>query len=212
MCVGRNAMPLEFIPLLQKQLELYTLPRGQERFQRYIEVVRGGAEPLVAMNPMGKAHCNALLEQYLALDAERRAQDVLAAFTTDAALKVSLVLVDDALGGWTSRTDYEYKAQTQLGVALRRSAWLTVMLWTSELPSVEAVCTATQRTVRRALHVIAHGDPRTLRDVLKQEGLPPEPRQIPFLETPTENMPVLVAALFGDAAAAEFGYPPLPVG
>lgn len=222
-------MPLTYVPLLQKQLELYTMPRGVERFQSYLKTMVNetgddvALAPLMAMNPMGKAHCNALLKAYLALDAERLAEEALAELSTDANLRVSLVLVDDAKGGWTNRTDYEYKLRTQLAATLQRSAWLSVMLWTSALPSAESVVEATRTTLRRALYVLTHGDPATLREILQQEAAaqPPLPslapdelaytREIltPLLDTPAANMPVIVAALFGDSAATELGYPPL---
>jgi hypothetical protein len=222
-------MPIEYIPLLQKQLEIYTMPRGFERFQTYLKTIVNetgddiALAPLVAMNPMGKEHCNALLENYLALDAERIAEEVLAEFPTNTNLRVSLVLVDDAKGGWTNRTDYEYKLRTQLGAGLKRSGWLSVMLWTSATPSAEAVVEATRTTLRRALHVLTHGDPKTLREILAQEAaaqtkfatLSPEELAYthdvlaPLLETPVENMPVIVAALFGDSATVSLGYPTL---
>ena len=224
-------MPFEYVPLLRKQLEIYTMPRGFERFQSYIQTIVNETSddialaPLMAMNPMGKDHCNALLEQYLApeIDAERLAEQILAEFATDAALRVSLVLVDDAKGGWTNRTDYEYKLRTQLGTTLRRSGWLSVMLWASAIPSAELVSETTRTTLRRALPVLAHGDPKTLREILEQEAaaqtqfplLDPEElaytREVlmPLLETPIENMPMIVAALFGDSAAVSLGYPAL---
>ena len=224
-------MPFEYIPLLRKQLEIYTLPRGFERFQSYIQTIVNetgdgiALAPLVAMNPMGKEHCNALLETYLApeIDAERLAEATLGEFVTDANLRVSPVLVDDAKGGWTNRTDYEYKLRTQLGAGLKRSGWLSVMLWTSAPPSAEVVVEATRTTLRRALYVLTHGDPKTLREILAQEAatqtkLPTlDPEELaysqevlaPLLETSVENMPVIVAALFGDTAAAGLGYTPL---
>ncbi|WP_395143198.1 hypothetical protein [Armatimonas sp.] len=227
-------MPFEYVPLLRKQLELYMLPRGFERFQSYIKTIINetgddvALAPLVWMNPMGKEHCNALMEQYLSreIDAERLAQETLAEFATDAALRVSLVLVDDAKGGWTNRTDYEYKLRTQLGATLRRSHWLSLMLWTSATPSPEIVVETTRITLRRALHVLAHGDPKTLQEILAQEAiaqtkypaLAPDERTYtrevltPLLDTPIDNMPVIVAALFGDTAATGLGYPPLGLG
>lgn len=216
-------MPFEYVPLLQKQLELYQLPRGLERFQAYLKTIE--LAPLMAMNPMGKEHCNALLERYLdpSLDAERLAAEVLKQYTTENLFRVSLVLVDDAKGGWTNRTDYEYKLRTQLHAQLKRVPWLTILLWTSETPRTDAVVQSTQTMLRRALHVLRHGAPKTLREVLLQEAaaspaLPTlELDELtytqgvldPLLDLSVDNMPVLVAALFGDTAAAELGYPPL---
>lgn len=54
-------MPLEYIPLLNKQQELYTLPLGMARFQSYLKALIGTASghdlelpALMHMNPMAK--------------------------------------------------------------------------------------------------------------------------------------------------------------
>ena len=75
-------MKLSFLPLLQVQRDLYALPRGMERFREYIKTMTDPetgdlALPLVAMNPMGKDHVPALIDQYLALGAEQIAQDAM---------------------------------------------------------------------------------------------------------------------------------------
>jgi len=71
-------MKLEFVPLLQVQRDLHRMPRGRERFRAYLQTLvdpetKDLKLPLAAMNPMGKDHVPALLEQYLAFDAESRA-------------------------------------------------------------------------------------------------------------------------------------------
>ena len=73
-------MKLSFLPLLQIQRDLYAMPRGMERFREYIKTMTDAetgdlALPLVAMNPMGKDHIPALIDDYIALGAERIAQD-----------------------------------------------------------------------------------------------------------------------------------------
>lgn len=222
-------MPLTYVPLLQKQLELYTLPRGPERFQSYLKTMvnENGDDlalaPLVAMNPMGKAHCNTLLAEYLAFDAERLAEEVLAEFTADTLFRVSLVLVDDAMGGWTNRTDCEYKGRLGSRTRSNQTPWITAALWTSEPASPESVVETVRVAVRRTLYLAQHGSPKTLLALLQQEAatqttfarLDPEELAYtheiltPLLETPADNMPVVIPALFGDSAAANFGYPAL---
>jgi hypothetical protein len=69
------AMTVSFVPLLRVQRDLYGLPRGMERFHAYIKAMRRDVDgdldlPLVAMNPMGKDHVPALLDGWLALDAD----------------------------------------------------------------------------------------------------------------------------------------------
>ena len=73
-------MKLSFLPLLQIQRDLYAMPRGMERFREYIKTMTDPetgdlALPLVAMNPMGKDHVPALIDEYIALGAERIASD-----------------------------------------------------------------------------------------------------------------------------------------
>ncbi len=72
-------MNLTFMPLLRVQRELYAMPRGMERFREYIKTMTDAetgdlALPLVAMNPMGKDHVPALIDEYLALGAEEIAE------------------------------------------------------------------------------------------------------------------------------------------
>src|SRR6516162_2553559 len=106
-------MDLEYVPLLQIQRDLYSLPRGMDRFRAYLRTMvdarTGDLElPLVAMNPMGKDHVPALLDRLLELQAD----DIgaMAAVTEHEHLKdepgqykVGLVIADDAHGGWTNR-------------------------------------------------------------------------------------------------------------
>ena len=79
-------MKLSFLPLLQTQRDLYAMPRGMERFREYIKTMTDAetgdlALPLVAMNPMGKDHIPALIDDYIALGAERIAQEAIASAT-----------------------------------------------------------------------------------------------------------------------------------
>ncbi|HEY8461990.1 MAG TPA: hypothetical protein VIM99_16495, partial [Blastocatellia bacterium] len=68
-------MRLEFVPLLQVQRDIYSLPRGWERFRAYLQTMidpetKDIKLPLAVMNPMGKDHALALLDQYLAFNAD----------------------------------------------------------------------------------------------------------------------------------------------
>jgi hypothetical protein len=216
--------PTLFVPLLAVQRAIYELPPGPERFQRYVETLRDDAEPLSAMNPMGKAHCPALLDEYLALDAdsvgERALRNALTTLEPGAIpRRATLVLVDDLKGGWTNRTAHEYNRRVPEKVV---ADWLSVFLWTSEPPSVESVENAVKTALHRSAWLLRNGPPKTLRDVLAQERFaadwPPlvgEEREDavqvirPLLDTPATNMPIVVAALFGDEGAASLGYPPL---
>jgi hypothetical protein len=227
---------VNYVPLLEKQLEIYAIPRGEARFQEYISTVvditgeNVDTFPLVAMNPMGKEHCSELLAVYLGLNAEETAREEILNWPLNVeldkdTLKVSLVLVDDAHGGWTNRIDYEYKVRTTLAAVLNKYHWLSVMLWTSETPSEKLVRESVRGMLARAEYVLKHDDPKNLREILTQEeyiqrksGLTYKKWSAEDLEythsviaphLESDKMPVVVAALFGDAGAAALGYSPL---
>jgi len=171
-------MPIEFVPLLQIQLELYRLPRGPERFQAYLQamVAPGGRElrlpPLVAMNPMGREHLPARLEAWLALDAEVLGARAAATVPWDGSLgrlKLGLVIADDVKGGWTNRYTSEMTHRFPNPKALK-SGWLAGVLWASEAPTAEAVTLEVRSVIWRATYIAAHGAACSLRAMLAQEG------------------------------------------
>ena len=111
-------MLLEYVPLLQVQRDLYTIPRGGTRFRAYLRTMidphtRDLRLPLVNMNPMGKDHVPQLIDELLSLDADgvaRRAMEQAAAAQRAVAgsFRVALVVVDDVGGGWTNRYTNDY--------------------------------------------------------------------------------------------------------
>ena len=69
-------MHVTWLDLLKIQRDLYRLPRNYDRFREYLQTMikpegTGLELPLVAMNPMAHDHVPALLDHYLALDADR---------------------------------------------------------------------------------------------------------------------------------------------
>ena len=241
-------MDLEHLPLLDVQRDLYRLPRGMGRFQRYIEVMTGGsgagripagssapsaavsgdlALPLVGMNPMGKEHILPLLDQYVAQDAEGacaaavdEARRRLAA--VPGRLRVGLVLADDLKGGWTDRDLTEDKHRFERSAEVKRG-FATVLLWTSEPADARVVRGRVLASVHRSAQRLRHGDPRTLGERMRQEGLAlrfagaaPSPvaddaRALLARHRDSAHYPTVFACLYGDAAAERTGYPPLSV-
>lgn len=227
-------MILTFVPLLRIQRDLYALPRGWDRFRAYLATMvdaRTGdiALPLSPMNPMGKDHVPAQLDDYLQSDADgtaARAVAALAAAYPDvtASFRVGLVIADDLMGGWTNRyaSEFSYRFETR---AMHKRGWLLGILWTSEAPSVAAAAREAAMAVHRAAHIERHGAARTLREMLAQEGYASARAgcTAPLLEADDlENTrgvlaPLLdagdratvIAGLFGDAAARDLGYAPL---
>lgn len=227
-------MTLTYRPLLAVQRELYTLPRGMERFRAYLDTIRDArtgnlALPLVAMNPMGKDHVPALIDQYLAMDADgiaagaaRESGESLAA--ADGTLEATLVISDDLKGGWTNRYASEFSHRFE-GQALFRRGWAVGILWTADPPSEVAVREAVLTAIYRAVRHASHGAPATLDDMLRQEGwvmaragctsptLDPEDlaytRAVIGPHRSATDRGTHMACLFGDACARALGYPPL---
>jgi hypothetical protein len=229
-------MPLQFLPLLQIQRDLYALPRGMERFREYIKTMTDAetgdlALPLVAMNPMGKDHVPALIDEYLALRAEEIAADALAEATAKAialqassrAYRAGLVVSDDLKGGWTNRWASEFSHRIESAAFLKRG-FITGILWTSEPASATTVRDAILAAIYRAEYLQTHAAPKTLGEMLEQEGyaMARAGCTTPLLDeedlayTRTVIAPhldatdraTIIACVYGDPAANALGYPP----
>ena len=227
-------MNIEFVPLLQIQRDLYSLPKGPERFRAYLKTMvnSDGTDvrlpPLVAMNPMGKNRVPDLLDSLLAMEAETAAAHASAEAVSHLAsvsgnIKLGLVVVDDLMGGWTNRYFSEFFHRFE-GPAACKRGWMSAWIWSSEAPTLQAVREEVMGVIFRAAYVLEHGAALTLADMLTQEGQVmalagcSEPsldapdldytRQVlqPHLEA--TDLPTLIPCLFGDPAAHALGYPP----
>ena len=223
-------MKLSFLPLLQVQRDLYALPRGFERFREYIKTMTDPetgdlALPLVAMNPMGKDHVPALIDQYIALGAEQIAAEATAkavAFQTQE-YKVALVVSDDLKGGWTNRWASEFGHRIE-GAAITKRGFITAILWTSEPASAERVRDEVLTSIYRVEYLQSHPAPKTLREMLEQEGYAMASagctspalddddleytRTVMAPHLDAHDRATVIPCLFGDAAATALGYPP----
>ncbi len=192
-------MNLDYVPLLRVMREIQGIPRGQppdfngkKRFRHYLRTIFDydrkicKLPPLLAMNPMGKDHVTALLDAYLAMDADgigaRTAAEAAARLAdVPGDFKVGLVVCDDLMGGGSNRYDLEFAFRiggahlSSLGSPRARPRWLKDwwlqgVLWSSEAPSERAVREAILTAAHRHAYVHRHGPARTLRDMLAQEG------------------------------------------
>lgn len=234
-------MKLEYVPLLQVQRELQGMPRGLARFRQYLRTIvnqdgTGLVLPTLGIaNPMAKDHVTALLDELLALNADDIARRALAEAAHEVSaeegdFKVGLVVADDLKGGWTNRYDYEYKlrfpdrsGRKELPRWLEHF-WLTAVLWSSDPVSERGVREAVFTTVYRAAHLQRHGAPRTLREMMAQEGAvmaragcaaPALDEDdiaytrevlIPYLDA--DDKRTAIECLFGDAAGRTLGFTP----
>jgi hypothetical protein len=185
-------MNLDYVPLLRVMRDLHSIPRGMKRFQHYLRLIFPPDEnadqliPLLAMNPMGKDHVTALLDAYLAMDADaigaRTAAEAAARLAdVPGDFKVGLVVADDLMGGWTNRyaDEFTYRFgpdQWRGGSSppklprIMKDLWLQGVLWSSEAPSDRAVREAILTAAHRVAYMHRHGLAPTLREMLAQEG------------------------------------------
>jgi hypothetical protein len=226
-------MTLEYMPLLQVQRDLYAMPRDRTRFDAYLAAMTDAATgdlalPLSAMNPMGKEHVPALLDQYLAADTDRQTGYAVKACESSldripGSFRVCLVIADDAKGGWTNRYTTEYAHRFEPRAMLKRG-WVVGLLWTSDPAAAATAVLEALVSVHRAAWLAQHEYARSLRDMLAQEGwaMARAGCTEPSLEADdlaytrdaigphldASDRATLMAFVFGDSAARALGYPP----
>jgi hypothetical protein len=229
-------MNLTYVPLLEQERELYRRPRDYKRFKAYLHMTLDFETqrvrlPTLMMNPMAREHVAEFLDALLALDAERVAEQAMQEAAPQVAdvpgsYRVALVVVDDLKGGWTNRFACEYSRLAAIPPPPGQSYldWLAGTLWVSEPPSAQTVREEILTTIYRTAHVHRHGSPRTLRELMAQEGqimalagankptLEPDDLEYtrwilaPFLDT--TDMRTAIECLFGDAACRTLGFTP----
>lgn len=229
-------MSIEHVPLLKTQRDLYELPRGKERFERYLSVMTGGGNdmelPLSRFNPMGRQHVAEALNHLLQIDAESEAERAAAeaarrlpSDTGPSGVRTGLVLADDLGGGWTDRFQMETDHRLDNRGEQKRD-WAVALLWTSEVTQLDQIRRRVLESIYRHLYRSRRGAPRTLAEVLDQEGMAGlfadrEPvsgadelarnRLVLERNDSSTELPILFACLWGDELAAERGYEPLGV-
>jgi hypothetical protein len=192
-------MNLDYVPLLPVMRKLHSIPRGEppdfngkKRFRKYLRTIFPPDPnalqliPLLSMNPMAKDHVTALLDAYLAMDAESIGAQAAAEAAARLAnvpgnFKVGLVVADDLMGAGTNRYEYEFtcrfgpdqwrgRRSPPKFLRVMKDFWVTGMLWSSEAPNERAVREAILTAAHRMAYMHQHGLPRNLREMLTQEG------------------------------------------
>ncbi len=227
-------MKLDYVRMLAVQRDLYRIPRGPDRFREYLKTMldpdTGDLRlPLTAMNPMAKDHVPRYLDLLEAMgaeeagaqavrDAEGRLEDEPGAY------RVGLLVADDMGGGWTQRAAAEL-SHVRGELALEKRGWITGILWASDTYGPAEIREEILVSIYRTAYVARRGAPRTLRDILLQEGtamrqagarnpaLEPDAlvrtREVVSRYLDRDDPAILIAALFGDRAARELGHDPL---
>ena len=228
-------MKITYVPLLATLRSVYAIPNGRERFDTYLTTTlnadRSDVEvlPLLFANPMAKEHVTALLDDLLALDADGLGARVAAEAAGQLAdepgeYNVTLMVADDLKGGWTNRVAYEYDLRVGYAPQGKRFWGPVGVLWSSEPASEKAVGDALRTAICRTAYMAKHGPPRTLRDVMTQEGrvmawagcdgptLDPEDvaytREVLAPDLDATDKRTVVECLFGDEPCSTLGFTP----
>ncbi len=212
-----------------------------ERFWAYTTLASGGPEllPLGDFSPMGKRQPGSL-DALLAMDAEALTAEYAREIEIEledmqAEFRLMLVVADEPNNGWTQRwlTDAAWRfGPEKVPQPTPERRWVTVQLWTHVLPTPEYLRSQLRGAVMRAVWKMNCGLPVTLADHLAQEGaalkfggglfagkpLTLEPDERSYTRQVLEPLlgsghwPTIFAALYGDEAAREVGFPPLGLG
>lgn len=227
-------MAITYIPLLTRIRPLYDLPREpDQRFPFYIAQVRAGetigCPPLVAYNPMGKAHVGAYLDGLIALDVDNLAQAWIDALPQQILahlddMRLGIAVVDDVAGGWTERSAYEMNERFPQAQSKSTVGWLTTFLYASEPIGLSQVAARVTATVARAAVIATRGVAHTIEQMMAQEALVYQYATPPFAIDDEEfaytsavigpyldavDYPTQVAVLLGDELARRNGFAPL---
>jgi len=192
-------MRATYLPVLPILRELYLQPRDMARFRSYIATLTGGSDdvvlPIGVANPMAKDHAVVKIDELLALGADKigaqAAADAggrLEQVEQDVEIKASVVLVDDLAGGWTNRYTSEASVRFPGRGALKRP-FATALAWTSESPAADKIRCEMLAAIYRVAYQQRRGLVTSLEAMLDQE--------------------TVFAAMYGDMAAEQLGYPPL---
>ena len=212
-----------------------------ERYRAYKRLMVDGPEllPLGDFSPMGKRQPE-YLSALLAMDAEglaaMYAAEVEAGLNDiQADFRLMLVVADQPNNGWTQRwlTDaaWRFGPEKRPGQTPTRR-WITVQLWTHLPLTPDYLRSQARGAVMRAVWQIGPGLPVTLETHMAQEGaalrfggglfagqpLSLEPDELTYTRQVLKPLcqsvhwPTIFAALYGDEAAIEVGFPPLGVG
>lgn len=116
------------------------MPKGEERFNRYLQKLQGsGAKGLKAAimgyNPMAKDHAHQKIKHMQHLEVEQKASTIIdtinTQYTLDHNFKVIINLADDLHGAWSERHATEFDSKFRFEGTFNKG-FCTPYFWTSE--------------------------------------------------------------------------------
>ncbi|MGE3758619.1 MAG: hypothetical protein AB7H97_12725 [Pseudobdellovibrionaceae bacterium] len=219
-------MSLQLVEILKIQKELLSLPRSKERFDVYLKTMTGGTDdlmiPIGSFNPMSKEHVSSVIDQLTELRAEAILASVLRDFNSKELgfkedFKVALVVVDDVKGGWTCRESIELERLTKISEELKRK-WITVLWWCGDSCTPELIRREMVSQTFKSLQILQKGPIKTLKNWVELEAQAMRAARVELESKNYEwlpkfksllslsDVPTLISAIFGDAAAEKLGY------
>ena len=221
-------MPFEIIPVLDQMKSLYTIPKGEKRFQQYLQMLQGEEKadmilPIGGFNPMGNELVKEKLDELLKFEPEKKAQfaiEQVANLYTAFELKIGFAinLTDDVGGSWShySSADYENKFNME---SLFKRGFSVAHFWTGETYDDNLIDRRISEQLLRTIYWNDHGKPNTLADHVQQEHFiqmhfkSPAPEGSPenavtFLKkhASSTDYNVIFNFLYGDDASEVLGY------
>lgn len=227
-------MQFELFPLLERMIEFYQQPRGRQRFEDYLQMLRGDDPnnmemPLPYFNPMAKDHVPALLVQLREIGAEAIMEQVIAevnrqikedASLLNATFRVALSLADDRHGAWTNQYSTHY-SNTFKPKGFLNYQFASPLFWTSEEQDSALVKHRTLETLWRTVYHQQNPFPETLAQHLQQEAFVQKKmgkttievteeielvQELYLAKQDAEEQNIIIPFLYGDLAAESLGY------
>ena len=171
----------ELIPILDKMIELYEMPRNQERFKKYLNMLQGDTAadmiiPIASYNPMGNDYVLQRIQELKEMKAESILQDVIEDVNSEYskneedAYKVVINVIDDLGGAWSQYCTTDYTQRFKLSPLIKRN-FCTPYYWTSESYDEDLLKVRALRQMNRTIYQIKNGSPKTLQEHIHQELL-----------------------------------------
>jgi hypothetical protein len=223
-------MTFVLLPILDVMSNFYQMPRGNDRFQEYLKILRGNTKddmvmPIGGFNPMAKEHILVKLNELKTLDAEGIMLEILGNLNkklflkNDLIYKVALNLSDDLLGGWTNRFTTDFDSKFKINALVKRQ-FCTPVFWSSEIYSEHLVRQRTVEYALRTIYWLEKPKPITLKEHVEQEQFVAKnsfpsylfhsfdsQKEFYLKHSESDNYHLIFNFFYGNEASEQLGFP-----
>ena len=171
-------MKFIFTPTFEIMDEIYSLPKGMERFDRFIRKLRGNAKddisfPIAAYNPMAGEELHKLLKRLIKEEVEGYVEELLLDWNNnlsneDQSLQIAVNLIDDEGGLWSQKylTEFENRFKNQ---AMLRRKMIVMNLYRSEEITKDLIKRRLDETIHRNIYQFKKRVPKQAGEHIEQE-------------------------------------------